>query len=352
METLFKHHIFIVGATGSGKSYVSGVLIEEFLDKGIPVVIIDPHGEYFTLSQANDSIEEKSLMSLFNVKPKAYDTSIYSITSEENKLTFRLEDFGPEGLAEICNMTEIQSDLIYLAFKYLKDRGFEYNLDNLLLAVEEVSREYRFTQQTILAVKRRLAVLEELNILGEGFNPEDMVKNGTATIIDLSGDIAERVRRALAGALILKLFEARKRGKIPPFLLVIDEGHRFAPQEEECYSKKAIEKVAREGRKFGICLCIVSQRIVGLDKDVFSQAGTKIFFRLNCTTDLTFVQPFLEREAKEYFEILPLLPRGVAVLSSIAVRTPLLVRIRVRKSKHGGVGVKLARVVRNNGIRL
>jgi DNA helicase HerA-like ATPase len=157
----------------------------------------------------------------------------------------------------------------------------------------------------------------------------------------LTADIDERIRRILVAVVLDQLFEARKRNYVPPFLAVIEEGHRFAPQEEETYCKKVLRKIAREGRKFGFGLCITSQRIVGLDKDVLSQCGTKIILRIDSRTDLDFLAPFLEYTSPEEFARVPYLPNGVAVVSGVTVRSPTITCVRERRSKHGGDGAKI-----------
>ncbi len=337
-EMLLSHHVIVLGTTGSGKSYFCSILTEELLDKGYPVLIVDPHNEYSSLAKPN-LIKEKQLREQ-GLAPKPYKIHRYIISREtkhgESTLTVKLSDIDPEALAEICNMTDIQSDLIYLAYKkMISEKGENATIDDLYLAIEKIAYEYRFVQSTLLAVKRRLAVLEELQILGPGFKPEKIIKPSTATIINLSGEMNERAKRVLIAIILKKIFQARKEGKIPPLMIIVDEGHRFAPQDKETYSKKVLSTIAREGRKFKIGLCIASQRIVGLDKDIFSQCGTKIFLRLDCTTDLNFVQPLLETTAKELLQKLPLLPRGIATITSICLRFPLLMKIRTRRSSEG-----------------
>ena len=200
--TLLMHHIIVLGATGTGKSHFCQVLTEEFLDRHIPVLIIDPHGEYSSLAKPNTKMMKE--LSKIGLRPEGYKVMEYAppklIRENEKKipLTIKLTDLDPEALAEICNMTDVQTDLLYLAFKrMLKERGEEATLDDLHLAVDKIAHEYKFLPATTLAIMRRLAVLEELGILGEGFSPQDMIKPATATIINLSGDMEERARRVL-----------------------------------------------------------------------------------------------------------------------------------------------------------
>ena len=341
IDTLIRHHIAILGVTGTGKSYTCGVIIEELLEKGVPVIIIDPHGEYSSLMKPNDDPEQIVLLRKMGLRPRGYKIAIYSplslnfTTAFNRPLTVKLTDIPPEALAELCNMTEIQEDLLFLAMRKLPE---DCTLEQFERLISITAENYGFKDVTLVAIKRRLAVLNQLNILGNGFDAKELVVPGRATIIDLSSDIPERARRALIGIILLKLFNARKRKEIPPFLILVEEAHRFAPQNENTFSKIMLRRIAREGRKFGIGLCIASQRIVGLDKDILSQCGTKFLLRIDSMTDLNFLKPLLEHSSFDEIERLPYLPIGVALVTGISVRYPLLVRIRPRKSKHGGSG--------------
>lgn len=338
IDLLVRHHVAIIGATGSGKSYACGVLVEELLEHGVPVVIFDPHGEYRTMCQPN--FREMEMLKRFGLSPTGLAVKILSPVDDEvsdAKLSISINDLGPEGIAELCGMSETQEDLIYLAFrKASEEYDGEISVDDLDSMVVDVAQEYGFLSSTVLAVRRRLSVLSELGIIGDPLDPRSLVELGKVSIIDLSVPIPERARRALVGAVLKKLFSARREDVVPPLMVVIEEGHRFAPQDEDAFSKRAIRMIAREGRKFGMGLCIASQRVVGLDKDVFSQCGTMMIMKVTCATDLAFLKPFIEASGEA--ERLPFLPRGVCVLSSICLHAPILLKVRPRKSMHGGGG--------------
>ena len=338
LRKTLRHHIAILGATGTGKSYACGVIVEELLRRGVAVVIIDPHGEYSTLTIPSKKVHE---LERYGLRPRGFRIKLYSPKPDEcpgsSRLRVSISDLPSEALAEACNMTDVQEDLVFLAYKRTRF--------NSLLALEEAIKitasKYGFKDVTLISVLRRLIVLNELGIIGEGFDPHRLVEPGVATILDLSCDMEERGRRVLVGTVLLKLFEARRRGQIPPFVVVIEEAHRFAPQSENPFSKRVIRRIAREGRKFGVGLVVVSQRVVGLDKDVISQCGTKILLRIDSITDLNFLTPLLEHSASADVRMLPLLPTGVALLTGVSVRFPMLVKIRPRMSIHGGSGAIL-----------
>ena len=347
---LLPHHVAVLGATGSGKSYTNGVLCEELLQLGIPVVLIDPHGEYGDLSEANRNQSEIDQMVSYGVKPRAYKVQEFapslSLEGEHKKtwqqrITFDISKLDAEIIGELMGLnSDPQLDLLYLSLKSLKEMKKEtFTVNDLDAAITSASRDYS-SKSTFYTLKRRLRILSRLRIFGSSFNPNEMVKEGTLTTIDLSGDLDERVRRVVCAAVLEELFESRKRREIPPFFTVVEEGHRFCPQDEDCASKQVIRRIAREGRKFGVSICVTSQRVIGLDKDVLSQLGTKIVLRVDNKSDLDYMRPYLAMAYSEEFKMIPTLPEGVAIISGVAVRTPIVFKVRVRKSMHGGASTQ------------
>ena len=343
---LLSHHIAILGATGSGKSYTNGVLCEELLDLGIPVVVIDPHGEYESLSEKNSNIREIEEMQRFGVSPKNYKIREYAPSfakkTWQKALTIDISELNHEILGELIGLnSDAQFDLLYLSIKTLKERfgESELSLSRLLDFIEIVGKEHS-GNRTVMTLKRRISVLSKLGIFGRGFDVKELVQKRSLAIIDLSDDVEERLKRALCAAILNRLFEARKNNAIPPFFVVVEESHRFCPQDIDCASKQVIRRLAREGRKFGVAVCLTSQRIIGLDKDSFSQCGTKITLRIDNKSDLDYIRPYLAFSYPEEFEMIPTLPEGVAIISGVCVRTPIVFRVRVRKSMHKGTSAQ------------
>ena len=343
-ERLVRHHVAVLGATGSGKSYAVGVLVEELLDKNFPVVVIDPHGEYGTFRQPNKNPVEVERSKEFGVTPRGYRAVTYHPQglgrNGGKELSIRMSDLDSYALSEICGMSDVQSDLLFLAMKSLEGRIFD--TETLTQAVEEAAEEWRFQKNTLLSTVRRIMVLKELGVFGKGFDTTDIVEPGVLSIVDLSGDMDERVRRIIAGVVLQKIFQARKSDAVPPLLVVVEESHRFAPQGTNTYSRRQMRRIAREGRKFGVGLCITSQRIAGLDKDILSQCGTKIILRIEGNYDLEYLKPYMDHTSTEDLERIPLLPNGIAITSGVATQHPIVTEIRTRRTQHGGTGTRLS----------
>jgi DNA helicase HerA-like ATPase len=248
--------IFITGKSGSGKSYTMGVLCEEFLKKGIPVVILDRHGEYGSLKVAGEDL--------------------------------------PEGESEFVDSIIEFSDL-------KKNKGGDIDI------------EYLFS-----------------------LKPTDIVAPKLCTIVNLNG-LALEVQEAIAGKLLKKLYDASTTRSIFPFYLFLDEAHLFAgkKQTETC---AVVKLFAQEGRKFGANIVIGTQRPQLLDTTIRAQAGTWVVHNLSDIRDIGITISSAEDLSNENKSDISGLDKGEAIICGEAVKgIPLFVKIRKRRTKHGGV---------------
>ncbi len=119
-------------------------------------------------------------------------------------------------------------------------------------------------------------------------------------------------------------------------LLIVEEAHNLAPADDEPITKPYIVQIAREGRKWGLGLVIVTQRPGFVEADVLSQAATLIALRVTNPDDISSLRRSVESTSKEIAERLPDLDRGQALVSGMALperRIPLMVDIRMIGSK-------------------
>ena len=139
-----------------------------------------------------------------------------------------------------------------------------------------------------------------------------------------------------------ELFEARKYGNVPDFLLVIEEAHNFCPERGlgEVPSSKILRTIASEGRKFGMGLCIITQRPAKVDKNVLSQCSTQLILKVTNPNDIKAIMESVEGIGYGVREEIKDLPIGVAMVVGVTEQ-PLLVEIRVRRSQHGGEAIKI-----------
>jgi len=145
----------------------------------------------------------------------------------------------------------------------------------------------------------------------------------------------------LLSLLIKRLFN-RHAGRYDPkrlTVLVVEEAHNLAPAGEKRASKESLLRVAREGRKWGLSMWIVTQRPSFVDSSILSQTATSILLRTTNPEDLASIKRSVESAAAEIVERLPELEptRGEALLTGLAAperRIPLLVMVeRLRRKR-------------------
>ena len=162
------------------------------------------------------------------------------------------------------------------------------------------------------------------------------VKPGHLLILDFSTIDDLRKKQILVSYFARKLFKLRKKGKICPFVLIVEEAHNFAREKaeaSEAISRSVIETIAREGRKFGASLCLISQRPVNLSTTALSQCNTHIILRVTNPNDLDHIQMSSEGIDSRIAKSITGLKVGEAIIVGEAVNYPTFVRIRKRKSE-------------------
>jgi DNA helicase HerA-like ATPase len=187
----------------------------------------------------------------------------------------------------------------------------------------------------------KLEMFKEMNLFSQSpTRLSDIVKEGQTSIIDLKGSDGD-LQETLVNRIIRKLFEARKMGKIPPMMLVVEEAHNFCPQQGVAKSSQTLRTVAAEGRKFGLGMCVVTQRPAKIDKNVLSQCATQIILKITSPNDLKVIAQSIEGFTEGMGDDIQALPIGVGLITGGALSRPMIVEIRVRETKHGGEGVSV-----------
>jgi DNA helicase HerA-like ATPase len=128
-------------------------------------------------------------------------------------------------------------------------------------------------------------------------------------------------------------------------MLVLEEAHNFCPEKGfgGTVSSDILRTIASEGRKFGLGLMVVSQRPARVDKNILSQCNTQIIMKVTNPNDLQAISKGLEGISSEVIDDIKRLSPGVAMIVSTYIERPVLVDIRVRKSKHGGASVPVVK---------
>ena len=334
LKKLLTKHIAILAKTGAGKSYAAGVLLEEIIEKKVPLLIIDPHGEYSKLKYKND--EDGNLMKKFGVIPRQYSNireyGDSNINSDMRPLRLNASLSHQELTHLLPKMSGTQTGLLYNA---LKDSN-EVRFNELLLNLEAEENNAKYN------IMNHIDYLSNLNLFSNSFTSyNELIQSGRCSIINLKG-INPDVQEIIVYKLIKDMFEARKLEKVPPFFLIIEEAHNYCPERSfgETRCSKIIRTIASEGRKFGLGLCVISQRPARIDKSVLSQCTTQMILKVTNPNDLKAVYNSVEGLTFEAQDEIKNLPIGTALVTGV-VDMPLFVEIRPRKTRHGGHAVDI-----------
>ncbi|KAF5425400.1 MAG: hypothetical protein C5S41_04000 [Candidatus Methanomarinus sp.] len=346
MNNLIQKHCSILAKTGSGKSYTAGVILEEILEHKIPLLIIDPHGEYGSLKIPGPGNIE-AIYNKYGISPKGYGSQITIYTPANKVLNREADDvFRMDGInLSIKNLIQIlpdekssnQQGILYEAITKLKAENDRYTIDDIIFEVGNNKSKLKWgVIASLESIKESEILSEHPTKITQLFSPDK------ASIIDMKG-VAPPLQGMIVAKLCNDLFEARKMGKIPPGMLVVEEAHNFCPERgfEKTASTEILRTIASEGRKFGLGMMVISQRPARIDKNVLSQCNTQIIMKMTNPNDLKAISKGLEGISSEVEEELKRLPPGVSILVSNDIELPVIVDIRVKKSKHGGESVKI-----------
>lgn len=159
----------------------------------------------------------------------------------------------------------------------------------------------------------------------------DKDKTSQITIVDVSQlpfEVLETVT-ALLGRLIIEFvshFLPDQRGKFP-IVIVLEEAQNYIAEKTESVAKTVFERIAREGRKYGISLVVCSQRPSELSKTVLSQCNSFIIHRLQNPEDQKYIKGLVSSANADILDQLPIIPQQHAIITGDCVRTPIQVRI-------------------------
>jgi len=340
INKMVQKHVSILAMTGAGKSFCSGVMIEELMKHNVTTVIIDAHGEYHTLGEKG-KVDKTSRN--FDVHPRGYSDHVmeYAANIQINKdakpLRFTLSSLDARDILSLTNIKNVRSYLTMLrrAVDMLREAKGDYSLKDIidtLIAAED--------PQTSTLINE-LEYLQDTEIFADkGTRIDELVRKGKTTIINLKG-AAPDIQELIVNRLCTSLFELRKAEKLPPMMLVLEECHNFCPQQGKANSTRILRTIASEGRKFGLGMTLISQRPAKVDKNILSQCNTQIILKVTNPNDLKAISSSIEGLTEGMEAEIQRLPIGTALVTGGGASMPLFVDIRPRETRHGGESIEV-----------
>ena len=349
-------HLAIIASTGSGKSYLAGVLLEELMApyNRAAVLIIDPHGEYKTLQEMQNRPEFRQ----GNYRPTV---RIF----QPDDLRVRIDSLTLADLRYLLpNLSEKMHYQLTRAFNYAQRsyKGQKYTLEQLLFAVRQVSEgkpaeseggfDIEDDPTTTALIWRVNSALRNSRIFNDFENLElkELFAPGQCTVIQLN-EVDQREQQVIAATLLRRVYQARidtdkhkvDRGDanyVPfPVFCLLEEAHNYAPANAEAVSSNVLKTILSEGRKFGVSIGLISQRPGKLDSDVLSQCMTQFIMRITNPIDQNRIAESVESVGRDLLRELPSLSKGQVIVSGASVNTPVMLRVRQRITSHGGESI-------------
>ena len=340
-DELFGKHFSIVGTTGSGKSCVVATILTAVIDTNpnAHAMLLDPHGEYAS------AFKERAVV----LSPGDGLYLPYWLFNFEELVETVI---GPDHNAEQAKilgeavLAAKQSSLAKVGLEKFGtvDTPAPYRMSDVLrfldTAMGSLNRPdsvaaYQAVKGRIVALQNdprygfvfgsRLTLRDELSeILAQLFRIP--VNGKPVTIIDLSG-IPSEVLNVVVSVLCRLAFDFALWSETPiPLTIICEEAHRYAPRDKELgfeAAKRALFRIAKEGRKYGVSLCVVSQRPSDLAPGLLSECNTMFAFRMTSHEDQDIVRSAVPEASHGLMNFLPALRNGEAIAVGEGVAMPM-----------------------------
>ncbi len=347
VDDLLGKHFAVLGSTGCGKSSAVALLVSRLVEHypHAHVLVIDPHDEYAA------AFGERALV----LDPTSLELPYWLLTFEElaailapgddertyaerailkdTVLRARQRACGDAETAELVSvdvpipyrlsqLEELINERLGTLDKPEGAAPYRHLLARLASARTDPRYEFLFPK---LSVRDNLAA-----ILGQLFRiPAD---DRPVTVLNTSG-MASEIVDVVVSVLCRLVFEYglwSDRRRVRPVLLVCEEAHRYVPNDPALGfgpSRRAIDRLAKEGRKYGVSICLVSQRPAELSASALSQCGTVFAMRLSNERDQNFIEKVLPDGSAWMLRALPALAAGEALVIGEGVPVPVSVRL-------------------------
>jgi uncharacterized protein len=355
VKDLLQKHFAVLGTTGCGKSSAVALLLREVMDVSAAtrVLLIDPHNEY------RGAFAERAEV----VSPRNLNLPFWLFTFEEITDVFYRRRPGVEeeidALAELIPLAKARyanrqdrSGMTLLRREVLDDGGYTvdspvpYRISDILQMIEEqIGRlEGKDDRPKLRRLKARIQSVAQDTRYQFMFSQRtiedtmaDLLKTlfriPTAgrpiTIVEMAGFPAEVVD-AVVSVLCRMAFELGMwgNGRVP-LVVVCEEAHRYVPADKRLGfgpTRRAISRIAKEGRKYGVSLGVVTQRPAELDPTILSQCSTVFAMRMANEADHAIIRSAVSDAAASTLESLPSMGNREALAFGEAVSMPMRVR--------------------------
>lgn len=355
MNELIGKHTAILGTTGTGKSGTTAAVIHSILDAGKTkkykhwtpkIIILDPHGEYGSAFpnarkiSTDDAdmqlpfwlLDFQETRSLFVGKTEFVAASQVNIVKDA---LLHARQAGCVGMGLLPNSITVDSPVPYTLEKFLEhveiakknNTRSKDSYDKIINKIATLRRDARLN----FMMKEWDGDSDPFHEIIQkliGADKQPCVVNLSAAPNEIAGTASAVIARTIFNFKVRQTPEERKNS---PVLLVCEEAHRYVPNAEEAQyeaAQSAIRRIAKEGRKYGIGLFLVSQRPSEVEATVLSQCNSWIVLRITNSNDKAHVRAILPDTMSGMTDMLSGLRRREAIFVGQAATLPSRILIR------------------------
>lgn len=393
-------HLAVFGITGSGKSYNVGALIEKLselkvrkgggsIETHLPIIAIDPNGDYIdywdhyrrngklgkfprvvryvftsTLPEANISQKDYNYIRMFNIDLNVFKDSPRSLA--EAIVLYHSADISGR---------ELQVSALSALFAYLLEEKVVNDLNalfktphlynTLINYIDNPPDNIHIHSSTAASIKSHLEFFKNdvVNKLvataSEPFNfatVDKLVNDGGMFVIDFTVDgapgfplnLKQFIVYYISYVLFKRFIEYKSKGSQKSLLFIIEEAQNYCPDLSEykigySLARDVLQQIATQGRKFGLCLCLVTQRPSFVDPVVISMCNTYLIHRI-APGDETFVKKVTGGLPKSLETKLTKLETGKVIITGQAIKSGLPILASINKDRDRKVEQRAGKV--------
>ncbi|MEQ6331989.1 helicase HerA domain-containing protein [Sphingobium sp. MK2] len=346
VDQMLGKHFALLGSTGTGKSTSAALILHRICDLSPMghIVMIDPHGEYGAAFAANGAVFDISNLALPYWLMNFEEHCEVFVTSSGSERTVDCDI-----LAKCLLAARMKNRLAEQIGRLTVDSPIPYMLSDLTTILQnEMGKLDKGTGALpYMRIKTKIDEIKadpRYSFMFSGMLVADTMQDFLAkifrlpsdgkpiSIIDVSAipsDITSTVVSVLSRLVFDYAIWARDEPQ-RPILLVCEEAHRYIPNSTSGNGqavRKILERIAKEGRKYGVSLGLITQRPSDLAEGVLSQCGTIIAMRLNNDRDQAFVKAAMPEGARGFLDSIPALRNREAIICGEGVAVPIRVAL-------------------------
>ena len=344
IDAMLGKHFALLGSTGTGKSTSAAMILHKICDMAPQghIVMIDPHGEYSAAFKENGALFDVSNLNMPYWLMNFEEHCEVILTSEGSA-----RQIDADILSKCILQARSKSRIAEGISKLTVDSPIPYLLSDLtqIIAAEMGKLDKSTDSAPYMRLKSKLDELKSdprYSFMFSGMLVSDTMGDFVSRIFRLPGDgkpisiidvsgVPSEVTSVVVAVLSRMVFDYAiwgRREPQRPILLVCEEAHRYIPSDRATTGlavRKILERIAKEGRKYGVSLGLITQRPSDLAEGVLSQCGTIISMRLNNERDQAFVKAAMPEGARGFLDTIPALRNRECIICGEGVTIPIRV---------------------------